>query len=332
MGQQTSAEVNRILETLGRDVVALQQSVFNKLGGPELTGTIRFVEATFSTTIDALIAEINSLATSTNWVIDRVNDQFDKKLYPELMDEVSQQLRSMLYHAGEERVYDLIKQIDDGFEGIAKLFIPSLLEHFGDAGNLETSIRDLLASFDSTRRLGQAIVSENVDHIVREARNVANDLNAEFGRLASEVSALGRRLIQAEKATEDFVQSASGVVRNSRMLWDEFTAPGLGFNRKTLAMIVRQDTPLEERLGITPCIARAKQASDALAGMGIRLPVVAVADRLVASADDAFKRRNPAIRFFESDLGYRGNPTGRPVPGIQDACDGQGQHQDHPRL
>jgi hypothetical protein len=106
------------------------------------------------------------------------------------------------------------------------------------------------------------------------------------------------------------VQSGKNVIRNTRSLWNEFSAPGLGFNRETLAMVVRFDpNSIEERLGITPCIAKAKEFQDTLEGMGVRLPIVGIGDDLLPAAKEYAKKfTNSLVEQFDftslmSDIG-----------------------------
>lgn len=199
-------------------------------------------------------------------------------------------------------VYSAVRTLDHAFAWFAR-FIGTLLGPLagGLAGAVDT-LFDRLAALDG---LKQAIEDGELGPILDRIEKVATEINAEIGAAAGEAAALARELAGEDAAVKETAQAAKNVLRNARSVWDEFTAPGLGFNRRTVEMIVKFDPQrLDERLGITPCVARVKQLGDKLEGLGLRLPVVGVADRLLPAMADRFQELTKSLlkQFNFSDL------------------------------
>jgi hypothetical protein len=177
-------------------------------------------------------------------------------------------------------IFSIFQGIDSILKELENLIFSSLLKVFGDI-NL-SQINDWIGSLDTYNKLQSAIASGNINSILNESRALANTVNQEFGRLAGEVAQKVKDFDRAAKVVSEVVQVGKQTLNNFRSVWEEFTAPGMGLNRKTIALIVRTDfKEVQERLSITPCISRVKQFGHELEGLGLRMPVVSITDRLL---------------------------------------------------
>lgn len=196
---------------------------------------------------------------------------------------VSDKLNAVLYDETKPEdsptIFSALKIIDSIFKELKNLFISSLLDFFGDGVPGYTKWID---SLDSFKNLLATIGKGNVNAILAESRALVNTVNQEFGRLAGEVAQKVKDFDGATNAGEGVVQAGKQTLNNFRSVWEEFTAPGMGLNRKTIALIVRTNPKdIQERLSITPCISRVKQFGYELEGLGLRMPVVSITDRLL---------------------------------------------------
>lgn len=137
--------------------------------------------------------------------------------------------------------------------------------------------------------------------------DIARHINEIAGKgieLVRQVEGVGSLLVGAK-------QEASKVLSNFRTVWDEVAAPGLSFNRESLARIVQFNPEnIEERLAITPCIAKVREIGDQLEGMGLRLPAFGISDQLLTACEsyfsdveDAFKLESFDFSAILSDIG-----------------------------
>lgn len=185
-------------------------------------------------------------------------------------------------------VFSVLTEINASISGLEQIIKSSLLKVFG-ATNLENSIDDWLETVGSFQDLVAAIDDGDIDRIVDASRALGNEVHQEYGRLVTEVTRqcrdMQQKLSSAAASADTLIQTGSQTLRNFRSVWEEFTAPGMGLNRHTVAMIVRTDwKDVEQRLSITPCIARVKQFGKDLEGLGLALPVTALTDRLLPAA------------------------------------------------
>jgi len=123
--------------------------------------------------------------------------------------------------------------------------------------------------------------------------------------MAGEVAGIARDALKTANLADAAVQEGKNVLRNARSVWEEFTAPGMGFNRRTIEMVVKFNPKnIEEKLGLTPCIARVKELGDQLEGLGLRFPTVGIADRLLPAVAGRFKELEKSLldKFDFSDL------------------------------
>lgn len=215
-------------------------------------------------------------------------------------------------------IFDLIIKADDIFIEFEEYFKPSLINTFS-----ENKIEEWLKTLDSYNRLESLIENskENIDAILQESRNLADQVNREFGRLAGEVAEKIKELDEVVDTAEDLQAAGAQTLRNFRSVWDEFTAPGMGFNRRTIALLVRTDyNDIQERLSLTPVMGRVNQLNNQLAGLGIRLPSVAITDRLIPAKKSWNDFKNSQLQNFDlsnifSDIG--GMRFDRMFPGLK---------------
>lgn len=114
----------------------------------------------------------------------------------------------------------------------------------------------------------------------------AQRLAAEFARLGGEVEAVGRELKAAKQKFQDLRQNGTNALRHVRSVWDEFTAPGMAGNRRRIELITNPRALHPDlKLTLTPFIARVRGAADQLEGLGLRLPAVALTDRLLPALE-----------------------------------------------
>lgn len=200
-------------------------------------------------------------------------------------------------------VYKLLKDLDKVFETLEEIIVSSLLNMFG---NIDDHFKNWVNTLDAYKRLAMAIVDKNINAVLRESQALANGINKEFGRLAGEVTDRLKDFDRLAEAGKDVVDTTKQTLNNFRSVWEEFTAPGMGFNRKTIAMIVKTDwKQVEERLSLTPCISRVKQFGEQLEGLGLRLPVASITDRLLPGIKEAGQAALSRFDFSNllSDLG-----------------------------
>lgn len=200
-------------------------------------------------------------------------------------------------------VYGGVLFLDQVFRDIGKYF-DSLLEDLA-GGAIGEAAKRLFDALQSAADLEKAIRSGDPEAIIKAATALAEDINAEIGKAAGQVADIAREAMKIAQLGDIAVQELNNVLRNARTVWDEFTAPGLGFNRRTIEMVVNFNPKnIEERLGITPCIARVKEFGESLEGLGLRFPAVGLADRLLPAIKDRFQELSEALlnKFDFSNL------------------------------
>lgn len=229
-------------------------------------------------------------------------------------------LQKILFNGTNDSVFLAIKFLDDVLEGFERIVKNSLIEFFGNSAN---SIDDWLETLDSYNRLEALLVGSagDLDAILNESRKLADNVNQEFGRLAGEVGEKIKELDRVVDSAEELQAAGAQTLRNFRSVWDEFTAPGIGFNRKTIALLVRtKPEDIEERLSLTPVLGKVNQINDQLAGLGIRLPSVAITDRLIPAKNVWNDFKESQLKKFDlsnifSDVG--GMSFDRLFPGLK---------------
>ncbi|MEO6550848.1 MAG: hypothetical protein ABIN94_22790 [Ferruginibacter sp.] len=203
-------------------------------------------------------------------------------------------------------IFRMIEKIDSIIKSIKEWVISSLLHIFG-VENVD--YEKWFNTIGSLQDLKRALESGDKEAIITAANTFANHINQEFGELVGEVTQKYRDADRAVKSGEELIQTGKQTLNNFRSVWEEFTAPGMGLNRRTVAMIVKTDwKSVEQRLSLTPCISRVKQFGEDLEGLGLRLPVAAITDRLLPAGADWNDMKNSLLGKFDfsnlfSDLG-----------------------------
>ncbi|HKP05021.1 MAG TPA: hypothetical protein VJU77_16840 [Chthoniobacterales bacterium] len=181
-------------------------------------------------------------------------------------------------------VFEVLTVLNGLLLELRNLIISSLLDFIRDTG---LDVTQWLETLNAYQRLQDAIRTGDLDAILQESTALGESINEELGRFAGEVAQKVRDADAAASSAGEVIQAGKETLRNIRSVWEEFTAPGLGLNRRTVAMIVNTDfKDVQQRLSLTPCISRVKQFGKDLEGLGLRLPVVALANRLLPPMPD----------------------------------------------
>jgi hypothetical protein len=233
-------------------------------------------------------------------------------LKKDIEGKLKQKISAALYVAGQDNnVYGILKDLKGIFKEFEDIIKASLLDFFGSLPvDPEVEIRKWVESFDAYNRLQDAIkAAVDKEAILRESLELANKLNGEFGRLTGEVAQTVRDFDKLTDSLGHVLQAGDQTLKNFRSVWEEFTAPGMGLNRRTVAMIVKTDwKDVEQRLSITPAITRVKELGEAIDGLGVRLPVAAIKEYLLPAKESWGDMKNSLINKFDfsnvlSDLG-----------------------------
>lgn len=151
-------------------------------------------------------------------------------------------------------------------------------ETFWDAINQTADIKN------SIDRLQQAIKDGNVDEAISEAEALGNRINKRFGFYSEQALALVKDVYDSARDVKadavQVVQDAKDILRSVRAVADALTAPGLGFNRRTIALLYGTQEAIHQ-IATTPIIGRLKQLNDHLKPLGLNLPIGGLADRFL---------------------------------------------------
>jgi hypothetical protein len=187
---------------------------------------------------------------------------------------------------GDPASYDLcvfkaLLTLKTTLESLASKVISSLLQHFGGAFTEENVIA-WLETLDAYTRLQDAILRGDRAAILGASVDLANRVNADLGLFAGEIAEKAKAADTVVLSAQNVAQEGQRTLSNYQSVWNQFTAPGMGFNRKTISMLVNTDwKDVENRLSLTPVMSRVKQFGKDLEGLGLRLPTVALTDRLL---------------------------------------------------
>jgi hypothetical protein len=128
-----------------------------------------------------------------------------------------------------------------------------------------------------------------------------------IGQYYSEVTSKISQIDNVVASGAALGKEADNVLTNYRSVWEEITAPGMGLNRKTIALLINKiDNPkdLEQQLSITPCIARYKQFETDLNALGVRLPVTHIFNELKTPTEAWLKEKGAEIAKNFSDITF----------------------------
>lgn len=227
-----------------------------------------------------------------------------------ILNTLQGRLCAALYQPGWniDSVFDILQQISSVIGSLENIIKSSLINVFG-AEELKKEIENWLNTLPEFQSLAEAIKSNNIESVLKESVALANAAGKEFGRLTGEVAQRIRDIDKTVNTADALLQTGKQTLTNFCSVWEEFTAPGMGLNRRTVALIVQTDwTDIEQRLSLTPCIARVKQFGDQLEGLGLRLPVAAITNRLLPARAEWGKMQKSLMSKFDfsnllSDLG-----------------------------
>lgn len=235
--------------------------------------------------ISALESQLHTDADATTKFAADGLDNIKKALQNTLVTTIT----PILYTDPGTSVFTALRTLDGVLQAVENAVQSDLVKVFQGLSNDASALAKWVGDLDAFKRL-QAVIAQGAGaatSILNAATDLANTLNQKYGALASTVAQQAKDAILVAQSGEGAVQSMSATLTNYRSVWDQFTAPGMGLNRKTVAMLVRTDWKnVEERLSLTPCIARVKQFGQQLEGLGLRLPVAAIADKLLPAGTD----------------------------------------------
>ncbi len=158
--------------------------------------------------------------------------------------------------------------------GAWKEEIAAVKDWFASNTKLAGEIMNRVTSFS---RLEKAIDAGDWAAARREVDQVLKDASTEFRNAAGEVLAHSRKIYETLDVANGVRQEASRTLRSVRVLCDALTAPGLGFNRKTVALFYQARGTV---IGMTPCVAKMRELGDSLQSLGLRLPTAEISERL----------------------------------------------------
>lgn len=285
----------------------------------DITNAIAQVKKYFSTEFDKILAKVDEeiKKTETGWtVINEAVRAEAKKITDNFRDSLRTNLSmvcvSVLHDGwklGQDNdadnrytIFSALSSLDDIVKATEHAVISNLIEFFGAD---EIDYDKWLGRMQSFKDLEDALKDDNLDATLKASVAFAESINRDLGALTGEVAQFVKDADNAVGAGEDLIQTGKQTLSNFRSVWEEFTAPGMGLNRRTVAMIVQTDwKQVEERLSLTPCISRIKQLEGQLDGLGLRQPVAAITDRLLPAAKEWGNQMTNAVldKFNFSDV------------------------------
>lgn len=135
-------------------------------------------------------------------------------------------------------------------------------------------------------RVAAAITAKppRVDEAIEEVCALANRVNDRLGfyteQALGEVKSLYDRADAVHQSYVGVVQAGEEIVRSARAVAEAFTAPGLGFNRKTVALLYGTGDALRS-ISTTPIIGRLKELNANLNALGVNLPISGLAEKFL---------------------------------------------------
>lgn len=180
-----------------------------------------------------------------------------------------------------------IKGVIKGLSSFFNSLLPDLTSPPNPLDAYEKEFTKYLGHYNSYKKLEEAISTGDPKQILEQANQFAEEINEDLGNLTGD---LLNTYVQGKKVDEtyhDLNDTINNTLFNYRSVYDELIAPGLGFNRRTVSMIVNTDWKnVEQRLTISPVITKFNQLNENLSALGIRLPSVAITDKFLAPAKE----------------------------------------------
>ena len=276
--QNLKSEISRALGSLESDLTSVLRATEE-----EVEAVADGIEGKIITPIENKIAEWELVLREGSQTIGEVFSTVKGEattLKAQVKAEKLNALSIILYNdqGGVNSVYEALQGLDSL---IGNAFPFSLIEAFK---NIDSAAEDLLKTLAAYKRLEEAFSSGNEREIIRELENLSSEVNEQLGELVGEVAEHAHRLLDLKDHGDAAFQSGTRALRSIRSLCEELKAPGLGFNRKTVALLIKHDGNVGEALGITPCMARLKEFGDDLEALGLRVPTKEIAERLLPSS------------------------------------------------
>lgn len=307
-----SAQINTAKGMLNNAIVAIQNASISLLTATksdyqDINTSLNQVGKSIKTKVDEIVKDFiriwsdASTATIAN-ITKLLADLRDKILNEVLLNTILPVLHDA--DAGKITIFKALNELNSIVADLEKLVKSKLLDCLG-AGQVD----EWLDTLQPYQRLADAIESGDTSAILQQSTALANNINQEFGRLAGEVTDQIKALDFVQGTGREVMNTGQQTLNNFRSVWEEFTAPGMGLNRKTVAMIVKTDwKDVEERLSLTPCITKVKQFGNSLEGLGLKMPVSSLTDRLLPGIKDIGAAGKAALSDFDfsnllSDLG-----------------------------
>jgi hypothetical protein len=151
----------------------------------------------------------------------------------------------------------------------------------GEAKELEALLEKLLAESPDFYQIAKDILPD-----IEDPLRPAEAAHAALAGLGGEVAAIRREIKAADKELQNLRQTGTNGLRHVRSVWEEFTVPGMAGNRRRVEMICNPRAAVPDmKLSVTPFMARVRGVSDRLEGLGLRVPTVALTDRLLPALD-----------------------------------------------
>ncbi len=211
-----------------------------------------------------------------------------------------------------------IKNLKDNFKDFASLLDENAVHFLTTTLSVtESSIKDIVSKilkdhvFKVILAVDQAIkgIEDNfvdvttakLNRLITDIDDVEKikDIYANVSEYISLAASKYNLAITTVDAANDFADAANNVLTNYRSVWEEITAPGMGLNRKTIALVVNKienAKDIQQQLSITPCIAKYKQFESDLNALGVRLPVTHIFNELKAPTEEWLRGKDAAMK------------------------------------
>ncbi len=150
-------------------------------------------------------------------------------------------------------------------------------------------------------------LQQKIDDYIKNGKFIKERIKSEVGNYYSTISSKLHLIDSAVSSGNDAKNEFDKVLTNYRSVWDEVTAPGMGLNRKTIALIVNKvENPkdLATQLSITPCIAKYKQFEEDLNALGVRLPVTHIFNGLQAPTKEWLEKAGSSATEIYKNLKF----------------------------
>lgn len=249
--------------------------------------------------------------------------------------EVLTEIRNFIDEADFSEISTIQHKLDEGLKkslneiqkinGQIENVKASVFENINDAGNLITNfnlidlIKEVLASlyiriarFDTIlntiepfKSIGK--IEDEIDELIHKTSPEIHEIQSKINEYISLATSKYDLAVTAVSSGQELNTATQNVLTNYRSVWEEITAPGMGLNRKTIALIVNKvenAKQIEQQLSITPCIAKYKQFESDLNALGVRLPVTHIFNELKAPTEEWLQDKGKAIESYIKNIKF----------------------------